>query len=130
MTNRPICDYQPQEKSSLRRRTAGLRDLTQPCLVLVAHMQLSGNREEEHVECELQGSDMDSSMGNMVMVNNLPSNFIRDNNVKSGQTTLFADGALIDDHHGELLVPSNAAVVTVSNFDCRNTQVVENMTQD
>lgn len=75
-------------------------------------MQLEGNLERESMVCELMGADAESGKDPFVVVNGLPSNFMKMHHVESGGTTIYADGALIDDKRGVLFLPSNTAVST------------------
>lgn len=81
-------------------------------------MQLEDHFEEHTIECELQGDDVMFGKDRFLEVKNLPAGFSRDKYVESGGTTLYAEGALIDDDLGVIYLSSGAAVATVSYFDC------------
>lgn len=80
-------------------------------------MQFEDHHEEQFMECELQGEDLNGK-DRFVEVKNLPPGFIKDNDIQSGVTTLFAAGAQIDDALGVLHVPYSTTVATVSDLKC------------
>ena len=67
--------------------------------------------DDQPLECELQGEDLNGDPYMMVQVKGLNSSWARKNNVTSGVTTIFApNGADIDDETRELVIPSVAEI--------------------
>lgn len=100
-----------QEASSLRRRAQDNgnpygRELTQPCVVLLSDTLYEDQHEEEQpMECELQGDDLNGKAYQMVSIKNLPLGFAKNHHVESARSTFFVYGARIDDEKNELFVP-------------------------
>lgn len=96
--------------------THTVRELTEPCIVVITHMQFEDHHEEEHIECELQGGDRISGQDQLFQIKNLPVGFRLSPNVRSGTTTLYASSAKVIDELGVLFIPSAAAIEMVSHF--------------
>ena len=77
-------------------------------------MQFEDHHEEEHIECELQGGDRISGQDPLFRVNNLPVTFSSSQNIRSGETTLYAPGAKVIDNLGVLFIPTVASIEMVS----------------
>lgn len=68
-------------------------------------MQYEDRRDEEQpLECEMQGEDLNGRKFKMLKIKGLPPGFAKLEYVQSGFTTLFADGSDIDDATNELLI--------------------------
>jgi len=72
---------------------------------------LDKHEEEQPVECELQGEDLDGKAYRMVQVKGLPRGWAKQNEIESGVSTIAAQDFDIDDDTNELIVPSGAEVV-------------------
>jgi hypothetical protein len=110
-----------QEPASLRRtqqngnRGWGRRS-KQGCVVVISHRQFEDHHvEDQPLECELQGEDLNGQAYKMVRVANRTTGWARKNNFESGESTIFAtSGAEIIDGTGELIIPSGSTI-EVSN---------------
>ena len=78
----------------------------------MSHRQFGDHHEEDQpLECELQGSDLNGTAYKMVRVANRTTSWARRNNFESGESTLFATaGADIDDDTNELIIPSGSTI--------------------
>lgn len=73
--------------------------------MVISDMQYEDRHDEEQpIECEMQGEDLNGRKFKMVKIKGLPPGFAKLNNFQSGFTTLFADGSDIDDATNELLI--------------------------
>jgi phage gp45-like len=71
--------------------------------------------EDQPLECELQGEDLNGQAYKMVRIANRTTSWARKNNFESGESTIFAtSGAEIIDGTGELIIPSGSTI-EVSN---------------
>jgi hypothetical protein len=95
-----------QQKNNKGRRS------TQGCVVVISHRQFEdGHVEDQPLECELQGSDLNGAAYKMVRVANRTTSWARRNNFESGESTIFATaGAEIDDDTDELTIPSGSTI--------------------
>lgn len=78
----------------------------------MAKTQFEDGRDEEMLECILQGEDaVDNNgrrrRGRWIKVNGLGPNFLRKYNVYDGETTLFVEGSEVDDDEEELVLPAS-----------------------
>ena len=90
----------------------GRRKSVQACVTVLSDKQfLDKHKEEQPVECELQGEDLDGKAYRMVQVSGLPPGWAKQNRIESGVSTIEAQGFDIDDDTNELIVPSGAEVV-------------------
>jgi hypothetical protein len=83
------------------------------CLVILSEKQYADHRiEDQPVQCELHPDDLkDGALSQIVTIESLTSSWARKNNVLSGETTLFAENAIIDDLSNELIIPSSATIM-------------------
>jgi hypothetical protein len=81
-------------------------------VVIISHRQYKDHHDEDQpLECELQGEDLNGTAYKMVRVRGHSTSWARKNKVESGLDTIFApDGADIDDNAGELIIPSGANI--------------------
>ena len=95
-----------KHKKDSRRRSK------QACVVVISHRQYEDHHEEDQpLECELQGEDLNGTAYKLVRVRGHSTSWARKNKVESGLGTIFApDGADIDDDAGELIIPSGANI--------------------
>jgi len=86
--------------------------------VVISHRQFEDQHEEDQpLECELQGADLNGQVYKMVRVANRTTSWARKNNMESGESTIFAtSGAEIDDDAGELIIPSGSTIQVSSAF--------------
>jgi hypothetical protein len=90
----------------------GRRKSVQACVTVLSDKQfLDKHEEEQPVECELQGGDLDGKAYRMVQVKGLPRGWAKQNEIESGVSTIAAQDFDIDDDTNELIVPSGAEVV-------------------
>eukprot|EP00545_Synedropsis_sp_CCMP1620_P006689 CAMPEP_0119029482 /NCGR_PEP_ID=MMETSP1176-20130426/40541_1 /TAXON_ID=265551 /ORGANISM="Synedropsis recta cf, Strain CCMP1620" /LENGTH=760 /DNA_ID=CAMNT_0006985829 /DNA_START=47 /DNA_END=2329 /DNA_ORIENTATION=- len=81
------------------------------CLVVLSDKQYEDHHEEEQpVECEMQGEDLNGTKYKMVKIKGIPPGYVKLNNIESGSTTIFADGSDIDDDNYELTIPNGAQI--------------------
>lgn len=93
------------------------RPLKQPCVVLLSDKQYEDKHDEDQpMECELQGDDLDGKSYQMVTLKNLPPGFAKNHGLESGRSTLFVHGGEIDDDTHELNVPGGAEVAVSIHF--------------
>ena len=71
------------------------------------------------MECELRAEDRkNEALSQTVKIKGLTSKWARQNNVLSGETTIYAEDSHIDDSSNELIIPSNATIkVSLLQFD-------------
>lgn len=83
-----------------------------PCVAIEILTEYKDKRHvDEPLGCELQGNDLNGTQYTMVRIDGLTSSWAQENNVTSGATTIFAtDGAFIDDHTSELVIPPGATI--------------------
>ena len=73
--------------------------------------------EDQPLECELQGEDLNGLAYKMVRVANRTTSWARKNNMESGESTIFATGgAEINDDAGELIIPSDSTILVSYAF--------------
>jgi hypothetical protein len=91
----------------------GRRESKQACVTILSEKQFLDHTrvEEQPVECELQGEDLDGKGYKMVQVRGLYPGWAKQNGIVSGLSTIEAQGFDIDDDTNELIVPSGAEVV-------------------
>ena len=90
----------------------GRRKSVQACVIALSEKQyLDHHEEEQPVECELQGEDLDGKAYRMVQVSGLPPGWAKQNEIESGFSTIEAQGCDIDDDTNELIVPAGVEVV-------------------
>jgi hypothetical protein len=96
----------------------GRRKLREACVVVLSVTQFedhhSDEKEQQPLECELQGDDLDGGKGyirRMVRVQGLPRGWAKKNGIESSVTTIFAKGSDIDYDTDELIIPANVEVV-------------------
>lgn len=83
------------------------RALLSPCVTHLVHVLLKDNHEDQYIECELQGEDLANGRSSMaVAVKGLDAEFAHLNNLVSSVSTIYVDGAEIDDVTYELVIPS------------------------
>ena len=71
------------------------------------HVLLKDTRDDQHIECELQGEDLVDGRSSMtVLVKGLDADFAHLNNLVSSVSTIYVDGAEIDDAKYELVIPT------------------------
>jgi hypothetical protein len=81
------------------------------CLVLISEKEYEdGRREEQPIECELRGEDLNGTNYKLVRIKNLKSSWARKNSIQSGVTTLFADDFMIDDSANEIVFRGGEAL--------------------
>jgi hypothetical protein len=84
----------------------------QGCVVVISRRQFEDHHEEDQpLECELQGVDLNGQAYKMVRVANHTTSWAIKNKFESGESTIFAtDGAEINDARGELIIPSGSTI--------------------
>ena len=81
------------------------------CVVLVSFKEFKdGHEEDQPLECELRGNDLIGQAYKKVRVVGRKSSWALRNNLKSGESLIFAAGAKINYDQGELLIPSGATI--------------------
>jgi hypothetical protein len=88
----------------------GYRRMKNSCLVLISEREYEGRREEQPLECELRGEDLNGTNYKLVRIKNLKSSWARKNSIQSGVTTLFADDFMIDESANEIVFRGGEAL--------------------
>ena len=109
---------QAEEPANLRRtqqlniNNNSTRKSKEGCLIVISHKQYEDRHvEDQPLECELQGSDLNGLAYKMVRVGNRTTRWARNNNLVSGASTIYATaGAEINYAKGELIIPPGSAI--------------------
>ncbi len=107
---------QAEEPAYLLRRTQQNNNSTRKskagCLIVISHKQFEDHHiEEQPLECELQGEDLNGEVYKLVRVANRTTSWARKNKLLSGESTIFATaGADINYNKGELVIPQGSTI--------------------
>ena len=97
-------------------------------MVVVSEKDYEDHREEEQpLECELRGQDLNGTNYKTIRVKGLKSSWAKKNKVESGRTTLYAANSYIDDETDELIIPTGEALevrTTLWKFPYKSTRIV------
>jgi hypothetical protein len=101
----------------------GKRKSKNPCIVVISEKEYDDNHEEDQpLECELQGDDLDGGAYQMLRVKDVTTKWAKNNKLESGLSTIFAQDAEIDDDSNELKIPKGSSIQV-----CRPTHICEFM---
>jgi hypothetical protein len=93
----------PHSKKKRRAKNA--------CVVVFSEKDYEDRHEEEQpLECELRGQDLNGTHYNMIKIKGLKASWARKNKVKSGVTTFFAENSTIDEELNELVIATGQAI--------------------
>jgi hypothetical protein len=91
-------------------------------VVVFSEKDFADRREEEQpLECELRGQDLNGTHFTMIKIKGLKASWAKKNKIKSGATTLFADNSTIDEETNELIINTGQAV-EVSSIQYHNSK--------
>jgi hypothetical protein len=93
-------------------KTVKQRGFKNSCLLLTVEKDYEDHRGEEDqpLECELRGDDLNGTSFKMVRIKGLKTDWARKNKIKSGMTELFAENFIIDDDTNELIIPKTKSL--------------------
>jgi hypothetical protein len=79
-------------------------------LVLVEKDYGDHHEENQQVECELRGNNLNGTSFKMVRIKGIENKWLKRNKIKSCATKLFVADFIIDDETNELVIPRNQAL--------------------
>jgi hypothetical protein len=94
-----------------KNRATRKQEFKSPCVVLLSERDYEDLRNEEQpIECELRGEDINGTQYKLVRIKDLKTSWAQRNKIISGSTTLFADDSFIDETTNELVIPAGEAL--------------------
>jgi hypothetical protein len=94
-----------------KNRATRKQEFKSPCVILLSERDYADRRKEEQpIECELRGEDINGTQYKLVRIKDLKTSWAQRNKITSGSTTLFADDSFIDETTNELVIPAGEAL--------------------